>query len=365
MTANVTPLWPHNKPDFDRLLKVLRREGTPDRVPFIELFADPEIITAVLDETPIPRTAARGSREIHRAFLQQRIRFCQKVGFDYVYAGTGIGLSIERLQAEDTAELTRVKRAWANESDGVIRSMADYDAYPWPDPSAIDYFELEYVAEHLPEGMQIMATTTGVLENVMWLMGYAPFAIALYEDPELVEALFQRIGDLMAAAYRGICDHPSVGAVFIGDDMGHRSGTMIHPDHLRQYVFPRQKKLVEIAHAHGLPFLLHACGDLRVVMDDLIDDVGIDAKHSFEDTYLPVVEAKKLYGDRVALLGGVDVDFMVRSSEDDVRAYTRRVLEACMPGGGYAMGTGNSVANYIPVRNYLAMLDETMRVGVY
>lgn len=63
--------------------------------------------------------------------------------------------------------------------------------------------------------------------------------------------------------------------------------------------------------------------------------------------------------------GGVDLDYLVTHGEDDVRAYTRRVLEACMPGGAYALGTGNSVANYIPVRNYVAMLDEGMKVGVY
>ena len=74
-----------------------------------------------------------------------------------------------------------------------------------------------------------------------------------------------------------------------------------------------------------------------------------------------MAEAKRRYGKRVALLGGVDVDMLCRSSEDDVRAYTRRVIEACAPGGGWALGTGNSVANYIPVRNYLAMLDEGRR----
>jgi uroporphyrinogen decarboxylase len=133
---------------------------------------------------------------------------------------------------------------------------------------------------------------------------------------------------------------------------------------MRHYVFPQQKRLVEIVHSRGKPFLLHACGDLGAVMDDLID-IGIDGKHSFEDTFLPVTEAKRLYGNRISILGGVDVDFLCRASEAEVRAYTRQVLEKCMPDGGYALGTGNSVANYIPVRNYLAMLDEGMKVGRY
>ena len=100
-------------------------------------------------------------------------------------------------------------------------------------------------------------------------------------------------------------------------------------------------------------------------MDDLIDDVGIDAKHSYEDKYLSAAKAKQLYGSRIGILGGIDMDVLARGSEEDVRVYTRRVLEACMPDGGYALGTGNTAANYIPVRNYLAMLDEGASVGCY
>jgi uroporphyrinogen decarboxylase len=158
---------------------------------------------------------------------------------------------------------------------------------------------------------------------------------------------------------------PNVGALWLGDDMGFKTQTMISPRHMQQYVFPYQRRLAEIAHSHDLPFLLHACGNLERIMPTLIEEVGIDAKHSFEDVIMPVTEAKRRYGDQIAILGGVDVDYLCRHSEAEVRAYTRHILDACMPGGGYALGTGNSVANYIPVRNYLAMLDEGRTYGVY
>jgi len=362
----VTPLWPERKPDFDRLRRVLLRQRLPDRVPFIELFADPEIVAAVLGEEPI--YPGPGDQEQREAALRQRIRFCRTTGYDYVwaYARADFTFSPENvLMGKDTAELARPQRLWVAESEGVIATMEDFENYPWPTPETVDYFEVEFVGQHLPEGMQIIGSTAGVLEWTMWLMGFVPFALALHDQPELVEAMFQRIGDLHAAIYQEMAEMPNVGAVFLGDDMGYKTGPFIKPEQLRQYVFPQQRRLAEIAHSHDLPFLLHACGNLRVVMDDLIDYVGIDAKHSYEDTYMPVAEAKRLYGDRIAILGGVDVDFLTRSSEEQVRAYTRQVLEDCMPGGGYALGTGNSVANYIPVHNYLAMLDEANKVGSY
>jgi uroporphyrinogen decarboxylase len=74
-----------------------------------------------------------------------------------------------------------------------------------------------------------------------------------------------------------------------------------------------------------------------------------------------VIEDKRLYGDRIALLGGIDVDFLCRADEEAIRARVRRTLDACMPGGGYCLGTGNSVANYVPLESYLIMLDEGRR----
>ena len=133
---------------------------------------------------------------------------------------------------------------------------------------------------------------------------------------------------------------------------------MVSPEHLRRYVFPWQRQLAAIAHQHELPFLLHSCGNLSQVMDELIDDVGIDAKHSFEDVIMPVAEAKSLYGDRIAVLGGVDVDILAAGTEDAVRQRTRSLIETCGPRGRYAVGSGNSIPSYVPVANYLAMVDE-------
>jgi uroporphyrinogen decarboxylase len=199
----------------------------------------------------------------------------------------------------------------------------------------------------------------------MWLMGYVPFAMLLKDDPALVQAVADKVGEMLVSIYSTTAEIPRVGAQWIGDDMGFRTSTMVSPEDLQCYVFPWLRKLADIAHAHAMPFLLHSCGNLRQIMDQLIHDVKIDAKHSFEDVIQPVTEAKRLYGDRIALLGGVDVHCLCSSSEEEVRAYTRRLIETCAPGGGWALGTGNSVANYIPLRNYLAMLDEGRKRGSY
>jgi uroporphyrinogen decarboxylase len=64
-------------------------------------------------------------------------------------------------------------------------------------------------------------------------------------------------------------------------------------------------------------------------------------------------------------MGGFDMNKLCRSSEKDVRKHTRMLIERCAPGGGWALGTGNSVANYVPVKNFLAMVEEGHLAGKY
>jgi uroporphyrinogen decarboxylase len=74
-----------------------------------------------------------------------------------------------------------------------------------------------------------------------------------------------------------------------------------------------------------------------------------------------VTEAKRIYGDRIALLGGVDMDFLCRAEESDIRQRVWDTLAICQRGGGYCLGTGNTVANYVPLESFLAMIDEGCR----
>ena len=96
-------------------------------------------------------------------------------------------------------------------------------------------------------------------------------------------------------------------------------------------------------------------------MDDLVDDVKIDGKHSFQDDVSSILETKKRWGDRIAVLGGVDVHKLTILPPNELRRYVRQLIDDCSPGGHFAIGAGNSIPSYIPIENYLTMLDEALR----
>ena len=343
------------EPDFARFLKTVRREGEPDRVPFAELFHDFEIMAA------IQGPPASDDLDTMAAW---RVKFWRDLGYDYVSVNTDVSFPTEGLYAEDTAELSHGQRGWVNESTGVVTNWEQFDRYPWPTVTDASFRTLEAVGRHLPEGMKVVPTIPGgPLENITFIMGFEAFSYALVEQPDLVAAIAQKIGEILCQVVEVTASLDFVGAQWLNDDMGFKGGTLASPATLRQYVFPTQRRVCELVHRHGKPVLLHSCGKLDAITDELIDEVGIDAKHSFEDVIMPVWEAKRKWGHRMALLGGVDMDVLARGSEQQVRAYTRRCLEECAPGGGWALGSGNTVANYVPVGNFLAMLEEGWRHG--
>jgi len=100
------------------------------------------------------------------------------------------------------------------------------------------------------------------------------------------------------------------------------------------------------------------------VMEDLIA-CGIDALQPIEPAAMDIREVKRRYGDRLALIGNVEVDLLARGTEDQVRAEVRRLLREVAPGGGYCLGSSNTIAYYVNPRNYRALLDETLRQGSY
>ncbi len=135
---------------------------------------------------------------------------------------------------------------------------------------------------------------------------------------------------------------------------------MLTPQQLRQYVFPWHKRIVEAVHCAGKPAILHSCGNFDTIIEDVICDLKYDGKHSFEDNILPVEEAYERFGARISILGGIDLDFVCRSKPEEIRKRSIEMLRRAEKRGGYALGTGNSVPEYVPAENYFAMISAAL-----
>lgn len=357
-------------PDYRRLKRAILRLGIPEPLPLFEVNIDNEVLSAILGETVqnpgyVSRTAHKSgtvSREASKRYVWQLAQAYYHLGYDYVILAAYLPMGTHMLVGNDTAAFRReAGRAWVAETKGPVTNWDEFERYDWCQVADADTYTIEAANRVLPEGMGLVVRTRGVMEWLLRLMGFETLCYALADDPELVGAVAERVGGLVVGLVGQLAQMDGVAAICLYDDMGFRSGTLISPGDLGRYVLPWTRRCVEAAHAQGLPFILHSCGKLELIMDNLIDVVGIDAKHSFEDTIMPMAEVKATYGDRVGLLGGVDMHLLAVGTPEQVRAASRRAIEDCAPGGGYAFGSGNTIANYVPLENFLAMIDEARR----
>ncbi len=344
--------------NWEGLVRCIERQGTPDRTYFIELFLDPEVQTSICQKFSL-----LDGLDPNDPFLKQKreVILQRFLGYDYVRVGLeNIDLPLIRTSAEDTAGLKReAGRSYIDEHQGPITNWEKFEAYTWPDPELASTRSLEWYEANLPGDMCIIGRGVAhFAEHLTWLMGFETLCYSLYDQRDLVTAISERLLEMNQKIIKRLLEFDRVKMIWGSDDMGFRTATMVSPDDLRKFVLPGHKLMAQTSHESGRLYLLHSCGNLNAIMEDLIEDVGIDAKHSFEDAIGSVVSVKQQYGDRIAVLGGIDVDFLCRATEEEVRQRVRDTLTKCMPGGGYCLGTGNSVTNYIPLENYLAMLDE-------
>jgi len=333
------------QPDFNQLLAVLRREEPP-RPTLFEFFLNDRLYDLLADPTP-PRLDASLTHtwKVITAF--------KNAGYDYAtFLLSGFDFPSDRQKVAQTISIN---------AGGVIKDWASFRAYPWPDPGAADVSMLDMLSDWMPAGMKLVGYgPDGVLENVIKLVGYQDLCYLLSDDERLVQKIFDSVGARLVVYYEILADHPLIGACISNDDWGFKTHTLLSPASLRQFVFPWNRRNVEKVHAAGKPVILHSCGYFEHIIDDIVDEMNFDGRHSYEDAILPVEQAFKRYHRRIAILGGIDVDFICRSRPEAVYQRARALLAQTRQCGGYALGTGNSVPDYVPDQGYFAMLQAAL-----
>ncbi len=336
--------------NFENFLKVVRREGTPAYLPFYEHIASGGFIA---DRTGTEFDKMRMQDD---EFWPTYVDFWLGMGYDCIPMEIGLKCRLQSVGGHGESH--------ESEAFAVIKNRQDFEEFNWPDESdPIDFSHFETVSKLLPDGIKIVGGVCGgPFEWVSKMLGIMGMSYLLVDDPDLVGDMFRKMASLHLSANRQLATMDCIGALRQGDDLGFKTSTFLKPEQLRKHVFPIYRGMAEIAHDAGKPFILHSCGNLADVYDDIID-CGVDAKHSYEDIIMPVEDFKKQYGDRITPLGGLDVDFICRHEGDELRRYAREKIEQCFCDGYWALGTGNSLTNYMPVENFITILEEGMAVA--
>lgn len=245
----------------------------------------------------------------------------------------------------------------------VIKNRSDFEAYPWDEIPEF-YFKknsriFEALRRNMPAGMKaIGGVGNGIFECVQDVVGYQELCYLSIDDEELYEELFKKVGETNLKIWnRFLAEFGDIYCVLrFGDDLGYKSSTLLASDDIRTHVIPQYKRIIDSVHSFQKPFLLHSCGNIFSIMEDLIG-AGINAKHSNEDQIARFPKWVECYGDRIGNFGGIDLDVVCNASKNEMREYIKDVITLCSGHGGFAFGSGNSIPDYVPAQGYMDMIE--------
>ena len=332
------------EPDFGNVLTALKCE-VPARPTLCELFMNEPLYRFVITGE---QAATVDEGKIDAATLLAMFGY-RNLGYDYA--------TVRACDFLFEAGERRHDKTLSLNDGVVITDRKSFEAYPWPVIREYSFDRLVRVDAYLPDGMRLIPIGPGgVLENVIRLTGYDNLCLMIHDDPDLTSEIFDAIGSRLVEYYTIALEYDSVGAIWANDDWGFKTQTMLSPDDMRRYPIPWHARIAEAAHAAGKPVIMHSCGELREVYDDVIHVIGHDGKHSYEDAITPVEDIYEKYHGRMCVVGGIDVDFVCRSEPADVFRRSRAMLDRASDRGGYMLGTGNSVPTYVPDKSFFALL---------
>ncbi len=331
-------------PNINAFLKTLKRERVK-YIPLAELGIHPKIKEQFIGHSLID--------------LKDEVEFWLRAGYDYIklqpkadFNPSKIGLDNHFSYNDDGS----VFRKWASESNGVINNFDDFEKYKFPASSDFDYTDFEKVKSLLPDGLGVVGQYGDIFTMTWEMMGFESFSLALFENEELVKTLNDRLGKLVLSMFEYFVQLDVIDAIWFSDDIAYTNSLLVSPNVLDKYFFPWLKKIGDLAKQYHKPLIYHTDGILFDVMDKIID-CGVDAIHPIEPKAMNILDLKNHYGNTLCLIGNIDVDLLARGSVDEIRSNVKKNIEQVGLNGGYCVGSGNSIPEYVKLENYIAMIE--------
>ena len=213
--------------------------------------------------------------------------------------------------------------------------VSEVDSFPWPD---VDFLNFDACLNELHNAGEVYRASgfwTCFYHNVMDLFGMESYMVKMYTHPEVVHAVTNHVCEFYYEANERFfaAAGDMVDGFFFGNDFGTQRDLICGPDQFKQFIMPWFRRFTEQAHQHGYQALLHSCGAIHKVIDELID-AGVDCLHPLQ-AKAANMDAETLAGDfkgRIAFMGGIDTqDLLVHATPDEIEAEVRRVSDLLGP----------------------------------
>jgi hypothetical protein len=192
------------------------------------------------------------------------------------------------------------------------------------------------------------------------------FLETMVDEPRLVERYMEATTEGVMTILRAELDL-GVDGILGAEDWCFGKGPLFSPGMFRRFMAPHLKRIADECHRRGVPFLKHLDGNTTVLLDILVDEVGIDGLHSIEPPAgMDIGWVKRTYGDRITLLGNIDCGHLLTfGSPAEVVWAVKDIIRTASPGGGHVFASSNSIHSGVSPEVFWAMVDAVKQFGTY
>lgn len=342
----------------ERIRAALNHEE-PDRTPVFEYVLLSPIADHFLGRRYVDYAGGNGWPELVsevgwetavRRYATDRLDLAERLGHDMLYVcpnppppvETGASASPQPQPPDDPVERVRQRVEWAESSPAA-----------YPEEVFLVYHVLR--AEMDRRGLSLPILAPAYAHGV-WTDTDLMQTMVL--EPDLAHRHFR------AATKRTLCLIDAYIALGIeqigvgGDFAGNRP--LISPRAYREFIMPEVRTLSRRIHEAGRWAVNASDGDLWSVIDDFLIGCEVDGYLEIDmGAGMDLRRLKKEYGDRITFYGNMDCGNVLSfGTEEEIRRVTRQCIEAGAGNGGHIFCCSNAVTASIPLRNYMAMVNE-------
>ena len=258
-------------------------------------------------------------------------------------------------------------------SECVFHPLAEYDSveaikagYSWPRPDWYDYSQLPQQVR----GWEDYPIRGGGSEPFLLykkLRGEAQAFMDLIEHPDIVDYCLDKLFDLAREDSTRIYEAlpGQVNISYAAEDMGGQEALMISAGHIRRFLLPRMKRMIDLAHEAGAYVFFHSDGAIRDILPDMID-LGIDVLNPIQWRCAGMARdaLKRDFGDRLIFHGGVDnQQTLPFGTVDEVKEEVTENLQILGNRGGYILAPCHNIQSVSSPENVVALYETGLREG--
>jgi uroporphyrinogen decarboxylase len=316
------------------------RQGLPQGINFEEFVGMDHWRGLPINLGPVPR--------FEEVILEETDRY--KIWIDY--------LGAKRLDFKRDPTPGFVTRTWI---EFPVKTRDDFrEMVKRYDPTSPDRYPADW-EEQRPRWEHRTFVLGLTLQSMFWRVrdwvGLEGLCLMFYDNPTLVHEMMEYVADFTIATLERGLSEVDVDYVFFNEDMAYKTASMISPALVKEFIWPRYRKLVRFLREKGVSVLIMDCDGHIGELIPLWLDVGITTVSPIEIAAgNDPVTYRKRYGKNLGMLGGIDKREL-RFDTERVRAEVLSKVPWLVEQGGYIPSVDHGVPPDIPVRNYLYMVE--------